>query len=918
MAEINGTSGNDTLNGTDAADTMRGRAGDDMLRGLVGDDEIKGGGGVDVLEGGSGKDDISGGKDDDQVFGDDDDDVLGGGDGADLVDGEGGDDIVRGGGGADTLEGRAGNDTLNGGPGRDILRGGNDDDLLRGGAGNDDLSGAAGDDRMGGGEGDDVLAASSGNDVLDGGEGDDQLDGSTGNDSMAGDDGNDVIAGGDGIDTLFFAGEFEDFDIDVDGEQVTITDQEPDLPGLGEDEGIDTVTGVEVLQFADRTTNGDASNSYPQAGEDETLIVAQDSAAVLLGIQEPEDADDDELRVQILELPDPAFGVVRDMNGDPVLVGDQPSVPELVRFTFTPADGVAGDAGRFSFRVDDFNGGIDTQVITIQIAAPDPGVIELGGLNGQNGFILEGSLEDDQLGSCVGGGRDLDADGFDDLVIGARMPTGMTQTGKAYVVFGGETQVARRKIDLSDDFLFVGRGNKDRLGLSCAMTGDADADGVPDLLIGARGLDDGDTLPPGEAFFLRGDIVRGGTLDLASLTSTEGFRVEGHASEDLAGSAVSGAGDFNDDGLEDLLIGAPGVDAANAEERGEVYVLFGKEGLDEDGLDLSEIDETNGLRLLGAARRDAAGGSVSAAGDFNGDGIDDILIGTAFADPNETRSGQSYVVFGSTTPSPDGVLSLLDLAPPVGVTIDGAHAEQRSGFDVAGAGDVNGDGFDDVIIGAPGISDFGENMGGAFVIYGGADAGEFGPIQLGALQPEQGFVIRGVSSFDLAGSSVSGAGDFNDDGFDDVLIGAPAAEPHGTGSGAAYVVFGSEQGPAQGAVELFTLDGTQGIALHGPEKGQVGNTVSAAGDVNDDGFDDVIIGAASATPKARPFAGQVYVVFGRSSEDADAAVVAVPVSVSAAPAAQPLMPAQAPAFPALLFFAATLAWVAGAVRRLRR
>ncbi|HYC01103.1 MAG TPA: hypothetical protein VEC57_18355 [Candidatus Limnocylindrales bacterium] len=931
MAEIEGTSGNDKLSGTAGSDTIRGRAGDDTLRGLAGDDTINGGSGLDRLLGGLGNDRLSAGKDDDTLFGEEGDDVLAGSIGADALDGDEGNDVLRGGSGPDTLDGRLGNDTLDGGAGNDTLRGGNDDDTMRGGAGNDDLLGAAGNDRLGGASGNDTLLAAAGSDVLDGGIGRDQLEAGSGDDLMAGGEGDDVVDGGEGRDTAVFEGDFADYSFDA-GEDgaVIVTDDEPLLPAPGDDDGADTLTGVEVLQFKDRTTNGDGTNSFPEAGPDQTLPVPQDSAPVLLGIQEPIDPDGDDLRVQVLELPNAAFGTIRDLDGDPVLVADQPSVQELVRFTFTPAPGVSGEAGRFSFRVDDFNGGLDTQVVTIQIIEPEPGVIELGALNGNDGFVLEGVLEDDQLGSCVGGARDVDGDGFDDIVIGARMPVGLSQTGKAYVVFGSDMHTARRKVDLGDDFTVLGRGPKDRLGLSCAMTGDADGDGSVDLLIGARGVGSEETmLPPGEAFFLRGPFPRAGALDLSSYDEADGFRVEGNAPEDFAGIAVSGAGDFNADGLEDLLIGAPGVDAANAEERGEAYLLFGREGLDLDGMDLSEIDESTGLRLLGAARRDAAGGSVSAAGDVNGDGIDDIIIGTSYADPNQTRSGQSYVVFGSTEPSENGVLSLLDLQPPRGFTIDGAEAEQRSGFDVSGAGDVNGDGYDDVIVGAPGLSDFGESMGGAFVVYGGADVGTAGPVQLGSLGPQEGFLIRGVSAMDLAGTSVSSAGDFNNDGFDDVLIGAPAAEPNGPGSGAAYVVFGSEEGPAEGVIELFLLDGTDGIALRGPENGRVGNAVAAAGDVNNDGFADVVIGAAAASPKGRPLAGEVYVVFGHGAEDASAQAVAmelrmpadaasIMVDASLGAAVPGPAPVIASAFPSTVLVATTLLWLAGGIHRLRR
>ncbi|KFI19035.1 integrin, partial [Nitrosococcus oceani C-27] len=192
----------------------------------------------------------------------------------------------------------------------------------------------------------------------------------------------------------------------------------------------------------------------------------------------------------------------------------------------------------------------------------------------------------------------------------------------------------------------------------------------------------------------------------------------------------------------------------------------------------------------------------------------------------------------------------------------------RSGFSVSGAGDVNGDGFDDLVIGAPDAGPNGvSGAGQSYVVFG--RSGGFPPVlDLSALDGSNGFVLNGIVftlnnglglySFEVGGHSgysVSGAGDVNRDGFDDLVIGAPFTGFGGNYSGRSYVVFGTNTGfPA--ALELSALDGSKGFALNGSAADDSsGRSVSGAGDVNGDGFDDIVVGGEH----------QSYVVFGRSS-----------------------------------------------------
>ena len=251
---------------------------------------------------------------------------------------------------------------------------------------------------------------------------------------------------------------------------------------------------------------------------------------------------------------------------------------------------------------------------------------------------------------------------------------------------------------------------------------------------------------------------------------------------------------------------------------------------------------------------------MASAGDVNNDGFDDLIIGAPSADPDGTGSGASYVVFGHAS----GFAATLDLAALDGKTgfrLDGdikPSAGERSGFSVASAGDVNGDGFDDLIIGAP-IADTDSHSyaGVSHVVFGKA-GGFASAIDLVSLDGKNGFAINGQSNYDYSGYSVSSAGDVNGDGFDDLLIGAPGDLTGADYAGASYVVFGKAGGFAA-TLDLGSLDGKNGISLLGAGMYDYsGTSVSAAGDVNGDGFDDLIIGA----PGAGDYAGASYVVFG--------------------------------------------------------
>ncbi|MCA9052390.1 MAG: FG-GAP repeat protein [Planctomycetaceae bacterium] len=494
------------------------------------------------------------------------------------------------------------------------------------------------------------------------------------------------------------------------------------------------------------------------------------------------------------------------------------------------------------------------------LAAPHP--VDLAGLVGSLGFGVRGFRIDgldagDNLGYSVSTAGDVNADGLDDLIIGARFAdatAGNTREGEVYVVFG--RAIFSTPFDLStlngtNGFRIDGVDAFDNLGHAVKTAGDVNGDGVDDLIVGAPGanVDGGDR--EGETYVVFGQAQGfAAVVDLTTLDGQDGFRLDGIDQIDRSGLSVSKAGDVNGDGFGDIIIGAPYRDQPLSEDRGEAYVVFGRQSGFTAAIDLASLDGSNGFRLTGAGSGDEAGGAVSAAGDINGDGFDDILVGAEYGG----TGGLAYVVLGRGTPF-DAVLPLSLWGSELRAVSDDDHA----GYSVSAAGDVNGDGFDDLIIGAKNFNTSPITQPGeAYVVFGKA-SGLAGTVNLSSLDGTNGFRIRGIDHGDASGTSVGGIGDFNGDGFDDVIVGAPFAKVGANyTAGETYVVFGKASGfPA--TFNLSSLDGTNGFRLDGIDQQDAsGQSVSGAGDVNGDGFDDLIIGA----PGAAGTAGEAYVVFG--------------------------------------------------------
>jgi hypothetical protein len=502
------------------------------------------------------------------------------------------------------------------------------------------------------------------------------------------------------------------------------------------------------------------------------------------------------------------------------------------------------------------------------IGAAEPLVLDIADFN-QDITIFGANAKDfltDFNSIAIG---DINGDGFADLILGdpaADVEEGNRRdAGKVYVIFGRSS--LENLYDLAKyhaDIVVTGARPGDMLGTSVAV-GDINGDGRLDLIIGAAGVDGPDGLPErrrdaGAVYVIYGRPNPNKLIDI--FDGDQDITIYGETPGDRFGASAA-TGDLNGDGIADLIIGATDADGPRKERAnaGQVYVLFGSTSFPRT-IDLARRNAD--MTIFGRNAMDQLG-NVIVSGDVNGDLFDDLIIAAHQADgPGNGRNnaGEVYILFGSTT-----LPERIDLAKDrPDVHIYGADAGDTLGVSVA-LGDVNGDGFFDVIMGAPGAR--GEQnkrpgSGAVYVLLGSPMLQKIYDLAVG----QYDIIIYGADAGDRLGRAVASGligGVTFDDPYWDMVLGADSAdgpENKRLNAGEAYLILG--QSPMPRVIDLRAKDAPVAAVFVGAEADDRLGSAAIAGDLDGDGFAEVILGALNAdgVENLKPDSGEAYIFFG--------------------------------------------------------
>jgi hypothetical protein len=393
-------------------------------------------------------------------------------------------------------------------------------------------------------------------------------------------------------------------------------------------------------------------------------------------------------------------------------------------------------------------------------------------------WMAEGNQTSAHLGSSVASAGDVNGDGYDDVIVGVPgyRYAQWASAGAVFVWYGSPSGlgVAGNPSNADWQVLNDQGGN---LGHSVGTAGDVNNDGYDDVIVGAPTFHIDELNLAGAAF-----VWYGSDEGLGGDGTTDGADWVAHGNQSAAwfGESVTTAGDVDKDGYDDIIVGASYHDNDQIPSAGAAFVWHGSlAGLGATGT----ISNTDWL-VQGDQENARTGLSVSTAGDVNGDGFDDVIVGAYGYDNDgfDFPGGAAFVWHGSESGlGPDGTQDDADWMA------DGDKSDARYGVSVGTAGDVNGDGYDDVIVGAPGFdNDLIDRAGAAFVWHGSA-AG------LGATGSSDNadWTVLGDQHIGLFGWSVGSAGDVNNDGYDDAIMGSHG---YGSSNGICLVFNGSADG----------------------------------------------------------------------------------------------------------------------------
>jgi hypothetical protein len=423
------------------------------------------------------------------------------------------------------------------------------------------------------------------------------------------------------------------------------------------------------------------------------------------------------------------------------------------------------------------------------------GLIAGGGIPSNANWTYESNVANDQVGACVSTAGDVNGDGYADVIFYAgRVPFGLYNLDYAAAFYGGSTG-----LPLTPNWKQTDSVIYSYFGSQVATAGDINGDGISDVIIGSFNY----SVPnPGDQYEGAAFVYNGSPNGLSSTAAN--WTADGNQASGAFGRSVSTAGDINGDGYSDVIVGAYTFDNGQTNE-GRAFVYHGSaNGLSLTANWTAEINQADAL----------FGISVSTAGDVNGDGYSDVIVGSREFENGQTNEGGAFIYYGSSS----------GLSLSANHILEVNQADANFGTSVSTAGDVNGDGYSDVIVGAQ-YFDNGESNEGKVFVYFGSSTG-----------PTSSFnwTAEGNQIDAKFGSCVASAGDVNGDGYSDVIVGAFGFDNGQSDEGKAFLYFGSALGLSSNSDWSFESN---------QANGQSGISVSTAGDVNGDGYSDVIVGA---------------------------------------------------------------------------
>lgn len=435
-----------------------------------------------------------------------------------------------------------------------------------------------------------------------------------------------------------------------------------------------------------------------------------------------------------------------------------------------------------------------------------------GGLPAQPSRLLEINQAESRMGFSVAGAGDVNGDGFSDIIVGAYAydNNGMKDKGLTLIYLGSPAGIPAQA-----NWSTEGTQSDGWEGYSVRGAGDVDGDGYSDVLSGAPTFDNGQT---NEGIV---KVYHGAT---SVIDQSKTKMIEGNENGGLLGFSVSTGGDINGDGFSDIILGAPLYTKGQYAE-GVAFIHYGS---------ATSIQMQPALVLEKNQAESRMGHSVACAGDINGDGFADIIVGAYLYDNGQKDEGMVYVYQGSKT----------GLNPTPISAIEGEQIDGYVGFNVAPAGDINGDGYSDIIAGSYAYDDGEKDEGAAFVWMGGVKT----------IDAKKQTIEYTNQLTALLGESVAAAGDVNGDGFSDVILGAPIYDNGHYNEGAIFIFFGGINGLSTNTPTILESN-LIGAAL---------GTSASSGDFNGDGYDDIVTGLPGYS-NGQTKEGAIYIYLGNQA-----------------------------------------------------